>query len=195
MRTNASRSAGSRGRRSRLRGTSNHAATVPNIPAGMFTRKIRRHPPLASNNPPNVGAEQEPEGLGRSLVAEPQDQPIFGHGQVDDGDAVGLQHHRAQGLYHAEGIEGDQRGGGCAERRTDDEDDEAVGVREQLAANRVSEVAHRGHRTHDHDQVTEPDPGDGGHARSEMPLERREGDGDDAGVELTHERRQVAARA
>ncbi len=50
-----------RANRSRDRGTSSTAATAPNSPNGTLTKKIRRHPPAASNNPPTVGPNASPK--------------------------------------------------------------------------------------------------------------------------------------
>ncbi len=55
-------------------------------------------------------AEREPEGLGSPLNADASAQPFSGHGQVDDGDAVGLEHGCTDGLDHPEAVEADQTG-------------------------------------------------------------------------------------
>ena len=49
-----------RSARWRLRGMNNHAATIPRRPTGTFTRKISRHPPVASSSPPAAGPRAKP---------------------------------------------------------------------------------------------------------------------------------------
>ena len=76
--------------------------------------------------------------------------------------------------------------GQAAQRRADDEDSEAVDV-EELPAPHVGEPAHGGHRGHQDKEIAQSHPGHRADAGMERPLQRGQGDGHDAGVELPHE--------
>ena len=87
-------------------------AAAPISPIGTLTRKINRQPPAASSKPPTVGPEGQAQGLRRALDAERPPQPAGRRHQGDDGDAVGLEHGRADGLQRPETEEGAQVGAG-----------------------------------------------------------------------------------
>ena len=94
---------------------------------------------------------------------------------------------RAHGLQDAEPGKGSQARGQPAQGRAEDEDTEAVGVQE-LAAGHVRHPPHRGDRRHQDEEVAEADPGHGAEAGVERALQGGQGEGDDAGVKLAHER-------
>ena len=73
-----------------------------------------------------------------------------------------------------------------AQRRADDEDAEAVDV-EELVPPHVGEPTDGGHRGHQDQEVAQTHPGHRTDAGVEGPLQRGQGDGHDAGVELAHE--------
>ena len=172
--------------RCRLRGMNRIPATIPMSPAGTLTKKTRRQPPAASSRPPTAGPSARPSAWAAPWMPMLRPSDLRGHSQIDDGHAVGLQHGRAHGLESPEGVERSEAGREAAQDRTHDEDAEAIGV-EQFAPDHVGEAAHGGDRGHQHQQVAEADPSDRRYVGMKDVLQRGQGHGDDAGVELPHE--------
>ena len=131
--------------------------------------------------------EGQPECLGCTLDADGFASGPVGNRQHNDGHAVGLEHGGPQALEDPKSIERHQGRGEPTQGRADREDDEAIHI-EQLATDHVGETAHGGDTGHQDEQIAQSDPGDGSHACAERRLQGREGDRDDAGVQLPHER-------
>ena len=156
-------------------------------PDGDVDEKEQTPPADGEQEATDRGAQGQSEGLGRPLDSERPAQPAAGHGQGDDGHAVGLQHGGTDGLDGAEGVQSQKAGSGGTEHRADDEDDEAVEV-EELPTHHVGKPPHGRHRGHQHQEVGQAHPADRGHPGVEGPLKGRKGQRDDAGVQLAHER-------
>ena len=137
--------------------------------------------------PTDARPERQPERLRRPLHADRTRESRPGHREVDDRQAVRLEHRRADALGDAEAVERGEVRREPARRRPEDEHAEAVDV-EQFAPGHVGEPADHGDEGDEGDEVAQPDPGHGADAGVKGVLERGEGERDDAGVELAHER-------
>ncbi len=136
-------------------------------------------------------AQRRSEGqtncLCRPLQADRTPERVPRDDEDDDRQAVGLQHGRADGLQGATPTQRGKVRSETTQKGSHDENDEAVDV-QKLASPRVGQAAKCRHRGHENHQITQSDPGDRPEAGVERRLHRGEGDGDDAGVELAHER-------
>ena len=134
----------------------------------------------------NGRPQGETERLGSALDADAAPERLPRDGHVDDGDAVGLQHRRTQRLKGAEGIQGAKAWRKATEDGAQDEDRETVGV-EQFAPDHVGKATHRRDGGNKHQQIAQADPGHRNHVGVKDVLQRRQGHGDDARVQLPHE--------
>ncbi len=143
--------------------------------------------------PADARAEGETQALGRALQTDGPPESPTRDDQHDDGQAVRLQHRRADRLQRPEDAQGAEVRGQAAQHRGQGEDDEAVDV-EQLAAPHVGEAPDGDDGGHEDQQVRKADPGHGADRDAEGVLQGGEGDGDDGRIELAHERTDAHGR-
>ncbi len=137
--------------------------------------------------PADARAQRETQGLGRALQADGPTERPRRNDQHDDGQAVRLQHRRADRLQRPEPAQRAEVRRQPAQDRGQREDHEAVDV-EQLAAPHVGETPDGDDGGHEDEQVGQSDPRDRTDGDAEGVLQGGQGDGDDGRIELAHER-------
>ena len=116
------KSKGASCRSSRLRGTNNERGQCSDQPDRDVDEEDQPPTSGCHQKAADGRAQRQPECLRRPLYADGPAQRASRHHQDDDGQAVGLQHRRPQGLEGAEATEGGQVGGESAEHGGHDED-------------------------------------------------------------------------
>ena len=104
-----------------------------------------------------------------------------------DMSPTSLDHCSPNRLENPTGHQDRQGRGRPTEQGSDHEDDEAVDV-DQFAAGHIADPTEHHQCRHHGQQVAQTDPGDRPHRDMEVPLERGEGQGHDARIELAHQR-------
>ena len=159
---------------------------MPSRPKGTLTRKMSRHPLMASKNPPTDGPRARPIAWAAPWMPMALPSDRLGTASTMMATLLAWRSAAPTAWRARNPIRAPEARGQAAQGRADDEDPEAVDV-EELAAPHVGEAPDRGHRRHQDQEVAQAHPGDRAHAGVERPLQRGQGDRHDAGIELTHE--------